>query len=192
MSKSFTSDKLDWLNAIMADNLLNPTARNVGYWIAQHINERTGKAMLSDKTLSDKINVQERAIRRARNELKKRHWINWTRTQTANIYVLGSAPINRVSDLQIMLREQRAELRNQRKSRVSDRSKKTYLKPPERSLATGQSGSNGPDRSAPNDHHTPIDYTLGLTPKERMQPSKDTQLLRKDVWLHIGGTTGTC
>jgi hypothetical protein len=62
-TQSFTSDKLDWCNSLMADHQLDARANVVGFCIAQTINQRTGLARLSDETIADKPASQSDGFR---------------------------------------------------------------------------------------------------------------------------------
>ena len=191
MSKSFTSDKLDWLNAVMSDGLLNPTARNVAYWIAQHINQHTNKTILSDELLADKVNVSQRSIRRSRDELKKRGWIVWNRA-LSNVYELDAAPMTRVLDLQNHLKEQRAERRELRKSMAKNRPDLAASNSENRPFLTREAAKSGQEKRSPM---SPIHLigTPELTPKERGPSEQKVLVVDRGEILHVMGTTvGNC
>ena len=51
--KTFTADKLNWLDCVANDRDLKPAAFKVAYAIMQHVNAETLIAWLSDETLVD-------------------------------------------------------------------------------------------------------------------------------------------
>ena len=121
--RSFTGDKLDWMTALCADPRIDARAFRVGFTIAQHINMRKGVAFISDETISDKTSIPTRWVQRARALLRTTRWIDWKRTQSANLYWILPGNIDPVTDHQIMLRDARADRRASPKSnrRVSPR-----------------------------------------------------------------------
>jgi hypothetical protein len=85
--QSFTSKKLDCIDALIADPRLSPRAKVVGVCIIQHINQHTGTWPLSDQTISEKTGgMPVRWIKYARAELRDLKWIEWQRTGDANLY----------------------------------------------------------------------------------------------------------
>ena len=112
-NKTATSRKLDWLDALAVDSAVRPYAFKIGYCIMQHVNARTGKAMVSDETIADKTSLSRRHVRNARELLRSRGWITWTRTRTANIYRPLERLVNSATDLLTMRRDARQERRQQ-------------------------------------------------------------------------------
>jgi hypothetical protein len=74
--RSFTGDKLDWMTALSADPRLDARAFEVGFCIAQHVNAQSGRAILSDDTISDKTGIPKRWVLRARQSLRDAGWID--------------------------------------------------------------------------------------------------------------------
>src|SRR5258708_2903533 len=107
--RSFTGDKLDWMAALSADSRVDARAFEVGFQIAQHINAKKGVAFVSDETISDKTGIPQRWVQRARATLRDAGWIDWKRTQSANVYWTLGDNINAVTDHQVMLRDARNE-----------------------------------------------------------------------------------
>ena len=107
--RSFTGDKLDWMNAVSADPLLDARAFEVAFCIAQHVNKASGLAILSDDTIADKTGIARRWVARARVALREGRWIDWKRTKTANIYWTKGDRIGAVTDHQVILKERRDE-----------------------------------------------------------------------------------
>ena len=127
--RTFTSDKLDWVNALSADPRVSSEAFEVGFCIAQHVNQRTGKAILSVETIRDKTHVNLRSVHRCRMHLKELGWIDWVRTKTANVYVTLGLNMNAVLDHQLVLKEQRDERRQ--KSRKQEVPEMAHLNQPD-------------------------------------------------------------
>lgn len=126
--KSFTGDKLDWMTALSADPRLDSRAFEVGFCIAQHVNQRTGLAILSDETIADKTGIPKRWVARARASLKASHWIDWKRTKTANVYWTKGDPLNAITDHQTMLKDARDERRKRLKKAKQELPPVAHLK----------------------------------------------------------------
>jgi hypothetical protein len=110
------SEKLNWVDAMMADHRLDPMDRLVGYWIAQCLNRERGTAYVSDKTLADKAGVSIRSVSDARKALRAAGWIKWRRTSKANIYTLLNEPMAAVVERQKELKAARDHDRSLRDS----------------------------------------------------------------------------
>jgi hypothetical protein len=109
--KTFTGEKLDWLNLVNADPRLDASAFKVAFCIAQHINQNSGTWMLSDELISDKTSLPTRTVQRARKALRDLGWINWRRTGGANVYWLLNGQVNAMLDHLTMLKDARNEKR---------------------------------------------------------------------------------
>jgi hypothetical protein len=114
--RSFTGDKLDWMTALSSDPRLDARAFEVGFCIAQHVNQKTGVAILSDDTIGDKTGIPKRWVLRARTSLREAGWINWQRTKTANVYWTLGDRINAMLDHQSLLKEAREDRRGRARS----------------------------------------------------------------------------
>lgn len=113
--RSFTGNKLDWLTAVMGDARLHDArAFKVAFCIAQHVNQETGTAILSDETIGHKTCIPRTWILRARKALRECGWIDWKRTKTANVYWTLGDHMNSVMDRQSVLKGQRIEARARR------------------------------------------------------------------------------
>lgn len=112
--RSFTGNKLDWMGAVMSDPRLDARAFEIAFCIAQHVNQQTGIAFLSDEVIADKTGIPGRWISRARRALRETGWIGWKRTGRANVYWTLGDNLNAIVDHQIMLKDQR----DQRRERV--------------------------------------------------------------------------
>jgi hypothetical protein len=112
--KIATSEKLDWLDAVIADHRLDARAKVIAYCIRQHVNRDTGIAFVSDATITDKTGVPNRWVRRARNDLRAANWIDWKRTRTANVYSTSTEPMAAIAEQQRTLKEARDTRRRER------------------------------------------------------------------------------
>jgi hypothetical protein len=109
--RSFTGDKLDWMSGLSGDPRLDSRAFEVGFCIAQHVNRKTGVAILSDDTISDRTGIPRRWVLRARSRLRETGWISWRRTKTANVYWTTADSLDAVADHQVLLKDARADRR---------------------------------------------------------------------------------
>jgi hypothetical protein len=114
--QSFTGSKLDWMNAVSADPKLDARAFEVAFCIAQHVNQDTGQAFLSDHTICDKTGIPKRWVLRARKSLRDAGWINWKRTKTANVYWTLGERIDAISEHQLVLKAAREDRRIEARS----------------------------------------------------------------------------
>ena len=142
-NKTATSRKLDWLGALAVDPAVKPYAFKTGFAIVQHVNARTGWAMVSDETLADETSMTTRHVRRGRDLLRQRGWIQWKRTKTANLYRPLSKLLNSALDLLTTRRDDRQERRGDVQHRWTPRSyltnrKRTPRSYPERTPRSGR------------------------------------------------------
>ncbi|PYF03836.1 hypothetical protein BJ122_10593 [Rhodopseudomonas faecalis] len=165
--KAFTGQKLDWMSALCADPRIGPRAFQVGFCIAQHINRETGLAILCDDTIRDKTGIANRWIARARNELRDAGWIDWRRTRTANVYTTSDGPMNMVIDRQMLLKEERDERREKRKSLRQELPPVAYLKSEELPPVAEQDLPPVAEQDLPPvaDKHL-SNYTVDITPSK--------------------------
>ena len=120
---SFASEKLDWIDTLIADPTLDARAKLVGICIMQHVNQNSREAFLSDETLSDKTSISIRSVHRARTALRNASWLAWRRTRTANVYVPLTTRMNAIIDRQILLRDERNERRKRRRELLNKQSR---------------------------------------------------------------------
>jgi hypothetical protein len=113
--QTFTSQKLDWLKCCCFDRRLLPHDFRVAYAIAQHINSRTGKTILSAETIAEESGAgSTRSVQRSRDRLRDAGWLVWTRTTSANIYRLKYDQVDQMLDLLIATRDARRACRMRR------------------------------------------------------------------------------
>jgi hypothetical protein len=117
--KRFTAQKLDLLTCIAFDKRVEPYAFKVAFCIAQHANERTGKAFIADETIVEKIGGTRRRVVRARIQLRAAGWFIWKRTRTANVYEPKYHQVERVLDMMTATADDRKERQKRRRRDVS-------------------------------------------------------------------------
>jgi hypothetical protein len=138
---SFTGRKLDWLKCLAFDRRLQPQPFDfkVAFVIAQHVNQRTGSAMLSDDTIAYEAGGgSERNALRARKRLRDAGWLTWHRTRTANVYRLSFDKVERTLDMMTAAREARREKHHRWKSAAVSKS----------ADVTPESNPKGPDTTS--------------------------------------------
>jgi hypothetical protein len=106
--KSFTSRKLDWLTCVRFDRRINDHAYRVAATIADHLNEKTGRTMLSDDVIAFETGSKwPRKAVRARKLLRESGWLKWRRTRSANIYEPDYSRVNAMLATIAALRQQK-------------------------------------------------------------------------------------
>ncbi|WFU36300.1 hypothetical protein QA635_18565 [Bradyrhizobium brasilense] len=163
--KQWTGKKLDWLNCVAVDSQVKPGMFETAFTIIQHANAKTGIAILSDRTISDKTSISPAEVYRHRVALKKLGWIKWRRTRTA----LLIEPLFGRMDLMLEELEHRRQQREveriegplKRKKRIIAGDKSTA----DRFIAGDRSRFIARDetRSIVGDEHTPSPNTLSST-----------------------------
>jgi hypothetical protein len=155
--QSWTSRKLDFLDCVSFDWLVTPYMFEVAFCIAQHANEKTGRTLkLCDTTIAEKTGGgSSRNVYPARMKLRKLGWIDWKRTQNANIYEIKFDKVERTLDEITRARDQRNERRKNRWQNGNPKyAPQCNANPPQ--YAPQRNGQYAPQR---NRH-------LGDTPKE--------------------------
>jgi hypothetical protein len=109
-----TSEKFDWIDAVMADRHLDARAKVIAYCLMQHLNRETGFAFVSDPTITDKTGMPNRWVRRARNDLRTAGWIAWKRTRTANVYSTLTEPMAAIAEQQQAFKDAREQKRRRK------------------------------------------------------------------------------
>jgi hypothetical protein len=109
--RSFTSKKLTWVDYLMTDHRQPIGVRQVGWAISQLVNEKTGVTFACDQTVADKIGVSRWYVVKARGELRKAGWIDWTkptpRGPNHTRLILTETNINAIEAVQIALKDRR-------------------------------------------------------------------------------------
>jgi hypothetical protein len=170
--RTFTSAKLDWMTALSADPRLDARAFEVGFCIAQHVNAESGRAIVSDDTISDKTGIPKRWVLRARVSLKEARWIDWQRTRSANIYWTLADSISAVTDHQIILKEMRTERQSKARKARQETPPLAYLKYRKtQPVALPETPPVGLPEMPPVANIHLSSYTLSLTPSKVAKPS---------------------
>jgi hypothetical protein len=104
--------------------------------IAQHINQKTGQAMLSDDAIADEAGRGSiRNVFRSRQRLRGAGWLVWRRTRLANVYKLLFDRMDRTLDMITTSREARREKRIRNKTEFvtepADMTRASYLNDPD-------------------------------------------------------------
>lgn len=165
--RSFTSQKLDWMTGLSGDKRVNATAFEIGFTIAQCVNQTTGKAILSDQGIADRTGIHGRRVRQERSLLKATGWLMWKRTRNSNHYSLLFDNINRIADEQIVLSDARRERRLVSRIHRPERLPSAYLTNRERLPSAGldRSASAARERLPSADIHLQGN-TVSLSPSK--------------------------
>ena len=138
MSKSnktttFTGQRLDWLKCVSFDRSIQPYDFEVAFQIAQHLNEKTATAFVSDETIADKTGGgSSRNVWNSRIRLRDAGWLTWRRTRTANVYSLNYGKVNGVLDMITVSSDARREKQQKpAKAKKRDMKHSSYLTPPD-------------------------------------------------------------
>jgi len=115
--RSFASFKFDWMRALAADPRLDARAKMIGYCILSHVNQHSGEAILSDRSISDETAIPERGIIRGRGPLRKHGWVDWRRTGGANVYRVLNNQIVAMNDRLARLKSQRNDVKGGKAAR---------------------------------------------------------------------------
>lgn len=112
---TFTSAKLDWLDAVSIDPRVSTLEFRVAFIIAQHVNSETGKCCPSQETIATFIGKSDRAVREAVKRLEHFGWIIRRKRGQGTQYDPAMTHVNAMLDRRIMLRDALREEREHRK-----------------------------------------------------------------------------
>lgn len=118
---SFASEKFNWMDCLIRDHSLHPSAFKTAYVILQHTNAESGKAWVSDETIAEITGQTRATVQRHREALKIAGWLTWQRTSTASLYEPRFDKVNAGLDAIAIEREQRKERRIFRRKMTSVR-----------------------------------------------------------------------
>jgi DNA-binding transcriptional regulator YhcF (GntR family) len=108
---SFTSQKLDLIDAVNADARISGKAFKVLVCVAQHVSQKSGHAFPSIETISVKTRLPIRTVERALATLRTTGWVRSRRVfdhrtrRTHNRYWLLTDNLNAILDEQVQLRD---------------------------------------------------------------------------------------
>jgi|SRR5471030_1712396 hypothetical protein len=121
--KSFTSEKLTWINLLMMDRGQQPVARLVGIAIVQTINEEIKVSKTSVRVIADRLGICVRTVITSRQALRDGEWLAWhkpnPRATNRTKMVLTEKNIRSVEDYQTALKDQRDFEASERRRRCS-------------------------------------------------------------------------
>jgi hypothetical protein len=154
---SFTGAKMDWMTAAAYDRRLKPSDFRVAFVIAQHVNEKTGKAYPTEELIADRIGTSVRTVMRSVGLLQEHGWLRIKRKRTydpknktwktRNIYWL------RFDNVQIVFDAITASKIGRRFKRDTDvtlkRDTSVTLTPSEKHLQKGGESTEGGKRVLP-------------------------------------------
>jgi hypothetical protein len=104
---NFTSAKLNWLKAIRFDRRVSDFDHRVMSGLAEHINQRTGLAYVSDDILAIEIGSRRReTVARSRLKMRRLGYITWTRTRDANLYRINQEKVAATLEMMKRLKQE--------------------------------------------------------------------------------------
>jgi hypothetical protein len=120
VARSFTSWKLDIIDAMMSDRRVKDGDFRIAFRVMQAVNGETRVAIISDLTICDEVPFTDRfRCNETRKRLALLGW--WTvdlgHGGKASRYHFSPANINRVLDQRLIDKEERDRIRAERKSR---------------------------------------------------------------------------
>jgi hypothetical protein len=181
-----TSEKLDWLDAVMADERLDARAKVVAYGIAMHLNRTRGDAFVSDRTIADKTGCRSvRTVQGGRRDLQSCGWIVWKRTGTANIYSMLKGQMEVVVKRQKILKTARESARKKmrRPLPISDAQTSAYLDEVDRQTSADLDSQHPADLDAQTSADIPVSYNpVALTPVKKEKSLATKVSSEFEVW----------
>lgn len=165
---SFTSRKLDVLDAMAMDPRLSPAEFRVAYLIVQHANAKTGAMFPSQERLAIQMGVRTRWVRHCIDGVVEKGWLTKHRPnrQRPNSYTINTQHMNAILDRITSLLDAMNEakgFRSERHDNVTQKNLTGTIMP----LQTGtigplQSGTIGP-------LNTLTEHRKGTPEEERAQ-----------------------
>jgi hypothetical protein len=140
--RSFTSWKLNLLDAMSIDPRLKPFDFRLAFLMLQYMNGKTGKIFPSQETLAGLLNVSLDSVLRSIKHLKDTGWLTATRPnrQKSNHYAFETRNVNAMLDRRLSIedamREQR--LSDPARLRPRERSDPARLRPPDPAPLLGE------------------------------------------------------
>lgn len=115
-NRTFTSWKLDILNAMSIDPRITASDFRVAFRLMQHVNAKTGACFPSQDSLSEEAVMKERSVRQCIANLRRHGWIDVTARSSggrgkSNLYRFLQKHVNAMLDRMCELQEARRERR---------------------------------------------------------------------------------
>jgi hypothetical protein len=122
--ESFTSNKLDVMDAISMDPRVSHGEFRVAFRLLQHANAKTGRIFPSQERIANQIGVKVRQVREYIAGLVEKGWLRATRPnrQLPNQYAFDLKHVNAILDRQISLQDALSEERAERRNATSQKS----------------------------------------------------------------------
>jgi Helix-turn-helix domain len=129
---SFTSWKLDIMDAMKLDRRMNGTEFRIAFCLIQHVNSVTKACFPSQELLADETGVKLRTVRASIAKLVRLRWARLTRPNRSktNQYEFLTENVDAMLDRRTMLKDGRADARVERQLTAArkwqDRQKPAY------------------------------------------------------------------
>lgn len=105
--KSFTSEKLDLLEAMHIDPRLSSTDFKVAFCLVQHVNSKTGQCNPSQRLIQEYCSLKERTVRNSITRLRDAKWLHVYRPgRGSNRYRFDDANVSAMLDRRTSIRDQ--------------------------------------------------------------------------------------
>ena len=162
---SFTSRKLDVIDALLVDPRLSPADFKVGVALIQFLNGKTGALFPSNAAIAENVRLSERHVRTCLSKLRDAGWLRWRRgnRQLANEYQFDLTNLEAMLDYKLSMQEGRKERKAERARVASDRNHSSSRK------SSDRNHSSSPDRNHSSDQH------LKVTPEGMGIEEQDSQ-----------------
>lgn len=182
-AKSFTSWKMDWINALMIG--VGPREFRVAVCLLQHANSRTKLIMPAQARVAKLLGSSTKAVERAVKELITGGWIEVTRTnrQRSNHYQFVEAKRMAMIDLR-QSREDEWEV-------IRRRSDQTEVRGQELPDQTQVSPREQTEVSVPDQTEVGGKHLKGTPEGEHLNPGHDKKDIEVRVYAHARPENGT-
>ena len=120
---TFTSRKLDLINALLVDPRLIPSDFKVAVVLVQFMNSETGMIFPTLETIADIVHMSTRNVEKCLVRLRQAGWLVWKRgnRQMPNVYEFDTKNVRAMLDYRTSIDDGRRERAALRRSRRSDR-----------------------------------------------------------------------
>lgn len=116
---TFASWKLDVVDALVSDAILQPSDKMVAIYLLQRLNGKTQQLYPSQRLIAEEVHMTARNVRKCLDRLRSNGWLRWARghTQKANEYEFDD---NKIAEEIARMKTDRAS-RKRRKDAQADR-----------------------------------------------------------------------